>query len=244
MNPDQHTTFPHNRWGEFFQDPKAFGHQLRKQLTASDADTLLHRQNALQAEVSTVLTELSLMERLALAGTATLIGSAALGLLVWRDLDICVVSPGLTITQAFEMMQPMFCHPQVYQIRYANKSGVFNDTGQTKDDRYFFVLQYQTNAGTDWNIDISFWLDGSPRHEVITLTEIRQQLTFETRLAILWIKEIWHGLPAYHSGKEKRAVSSRDIYDAVLYYDVRTPTDFDAYLRERGKPAREPLPRI
>ncbi len=123
------------------QDSKAVGRQGRERWQARNAAALLRRQDALQAEVSTVVTELDLMARRALAGTATLIGSAALGLLVWRALDICVVSPGLPITQALAIMQPMVSHPQGYQIRYANKSGVFNDTRQTKDSRSFFVLQ-------------------------------------------------------------------------------------------------------
>jgi len=33
-------------------------------------------------------------------------------------------------------------------------------------------------------------------------------------------------------------VGGTDIYDAVLEYGVRTPDEFDAYLRKRGLPAR------
>jgi len=55
------------------QDSKAVGRQGRERWQARNAAALLRRQDALQAEVSTVVTELDLMARRALAGTATLI---------------------------------------------------------------------------------------------------------------------------------------------------------------------------
>jgi len=33
-------------------------------------------------------------------------------------------------------------------------------------------------------------------------------------------------------------VGGTDVYDAVPEHDVRTPDEFDAYLRERGMPTR------
>jgi hypothetical protein len=208
------------------------------ELTSSHVATLLNNQDILQAEAQAVLRELDLLQLLAPTGTPTLIGSVALGLMVWRDIDIIVVSPGLTITQAFTILQPVLCHPRVSQVHYRNKSGTFNDTRQPQDARYFFAFHYQTEAGADWNIDVSFWLNDNPRHEIADLAPIACQITYETRLTILWLKEIWHRLPCYHGGTGKRAVSSRDIYVAVLQHGVRTPADFDAYLCERGKPAR------
>jgi hypothetical protein len=62
---------------------------------------------------------------------------------------------------------------------------------------------------------------------------MRRSLTDEARLVILRLKHIWFGFPAYRD-----TVLSTDIYDAVLAHGVRTPEEFDAYLRERGKPAR------
>jgi hypothetical protein len=55
----------------------------------------------------------------------------------------------------------------------------------------------------------------------------------ETRITILWIKDVWHQLPMY-----PYQVGGTDIYDAVLQHGVRTPDEFDAYLRQRGMPTR------
>ena len=56
------------------------------------------------------------------------------------------------------------------------------------------------------------------RPAVAHAEELRRQLTPETRLAILWIKDVWHQL---HSDPDQ--VSGMDIYDAVLEHGVRTP---------------------
>ena len=56
-------------------------------------------------------------------------------------------------------------------------------------------------------------------------------LTDEMRLAILWIKDVWHRLPTYPD-----EVSGTDIYTAVLEHGLRTPEQFATYLQERGHP--------
>lgn len=215
----------------------------RDALTPAYAAELLHRQDALQAEARAVLADLGLMRLLAQVGTPAQIGSSALGLMVWRDLGVIVASPGLSAARALTVMQPALAHPRVAGARYANKSGAFNDTGkgQPRDPRYFFEIHYRTDTareGVDWNVDVSLWLDAGPRHEIADLASIARQLTVETRLAILWIKDVWHRLPAYRGGAGTRAVGCRDVYDAVLRHGILTPGGFDGYLRQHGKPAR------
>lgn len=62
---------------------------------------------------------------------------------------------------------------------------------------------------------------------------MREALTDEMRLAILRLKHTWFPLTTY-----RNEVLSVDIYDAVLAHGVRSAEEFDAYLRERGKPDR------
>jgi hypothetical protein len=77
------------------------------------------------------------------------------------------------------------------------------------------------------------WLENLPRSELEDVQNLQKQLTAESRLAILWLKDVWHRLPAYRT-----QVFSMDIYDAVLRHNVQTPAELDRYLSERGKPAR------
>lgn|SRR5574340_571381 len=193
---------------------------------------LLHRQNTLQAEAQTALDDLKLIELLSPLGPPLLLGSMASGLMVWPDIDITVSYPGLTIDQVMGTMQPVYAHPRVKRVRYRNEVGTFNPTGLALHDRYYFGVYYHASSGTEWKVDISFWVSvrehPEPFHEAIS-----RKLTKETRLAILWIKDVWFRLPTY-----RHQVYSVDIYDAVLSHGVRTPTEFDEYLIERGKPAR------
>jgi hypothetical protein len=201
-------------------------------LPPEQAARLLQRQKMLQDEAQIVLKELDLVKLLNASGVLRHVGSSALGLMVWRDLDLTVSSPGLSIERAYQIMHPLYIHPRVKQVRYLNESGPFNPTGLQLHDRYYFAVLYDRAAGSEWKIDISFWLaDGihpEPVHDAL-----EQQLTPETRLAILWIKDSWYGLPVY-----RHEIYSVDIYDAVLQHGVRTPAEFDSYLARQGKPTR------
>jgi len=197
-----------------------------------DADQLLQRQDMLQNEAQTVVTELDLVRLLSNDGPVRLHGSSVLGLMTWRDIDISVSSPRLSIERAYEVMAPLLTHPRVRQVRYLNESGFFNPTGLLRDERYFFMVLYDSGAESDWKIDISFWLEEGVRSEPIH-DMIEQKLTAETRLIILRIKDVWWRQPSY-----RQEVSSVDIYDAVLQHGVCTLDEFDQYLVERGKPKR------
>lgn len=197
-----------------------------------DAEQLLQRQAMLQNEAQTVVKELDLVPLLSNAGTVRLHGSSVLGLMTWRDIDISVSSPRLSIERAYEAMVPLLTHPHVKQVRYLNESGSFNPTGLPRDERYFFMVMYDSGAESNWKIDISFWLEEGVRSEPIH-DMIEQKLTPETCLIILRIKEVWWRQPSY-----RQEVSSVDIYDAVLQHGIRTLEEFDHYLIERGKPTR------
>jgi len=101
-----------------------------------------------------------------------------------------------------------------------------------RNERLFFMIYFEHASGRIWKIDVPFWLHPEPRHERRYHNEIAARLTPETRLAILWLKDLWHGTPVYPT-----SVGSVDIYTAVLDHGVRTPAEFDDYLTQREKPA-------
>lgn len=193
---------------------------------------LLQRQQALQEEAQLVLQQLDLLPLLSRIGTVRRIGSSTLGLMVWRDIDLGVTSPGLDIESAYESVRPLYTHPQVRRVMYLNESGLFNPSAEAQDERYYISVYYVMPAGAEWKIDISFWL-GAAAHVEPVQDLLEQELTPETQVPILWIKDIWHRLPTYRT-----AISSVDIYDAVLHHGVRTPSAFDAYLVQHNKPPR------
>jgi hypothetical protein len=203
------------------------------------AAALLQRQDALQDEAREVVNALDLLILLGRAGQVVPNGSAVAGLMVWRDLDFSVLSPGLSRTAAFELLLPLVAHPDVTQVRYLNQAERFTYEAKPENARYYFTVYYKAQSPSaepaavppsEWKLDISFWLDAT-RDEAAYTELLMQRLTDETRLAILWIKDIWHTSPLYRT-----QVGSTDIYTAVLDHGVRTPAEFDAYLRSRGTP--------
>ena len=198
-------------------------------LDATYAAELLQRQNLLQAESRQVLAELDLITCLNRLGYAEHVGSSVSGLMVMRDLDVGARCPQPSAERVFETLQPIMTHPRVHEVLYQEETGPRSPSGQPQDQRYYFVLRYTTAAGQHWKIDISVWLSDAPRNQLRHLDYLAQQLTEETRLAILWIKDVWHRLPTYPD-----EISGTDIYTAVLDHGVRTPAQFADYLKDRG----------
>lgn len=203
------------------------------------AHALLCRQDAMQAEARRVVATLGLQELLAQAGEVTEHGSSVSGLMAWRDIDFGVRSPGLTTERAFEIMLPLLQHPRTARVRYQNETGSRIFMGDPRNERLFFMLYYDHTDGETWKIDIAFWMSPERHDEGEYTDRIRARLTDDTRAAILWIKELWHGLAAYPA-----VVGSVDIYTAVLDHGVRTPDEFDAYLARQGKPTLEEAARL
>jgi hypothetical protein len=189
---------------------------------------LLQRQRSLQAEARHVLADLDLMSYLSRLGQAEHVGSSVSGLMVWRDLDVGARCPQPSIERVFQTLQPIMTHRRVQEVLYREETGPRSPSGQPADQRYYFVLRYVTAAGQRWKIDISVWLNDAPRNQLGHLDDLARRLTDETRLAILWIKDVWHRLAIYPD-----EVSGSDIYAAVLDHGVRTPEQFAIYLQER-----------
>ena len=194
---------------------------------------LVHRQDALQVEAESVMRELDLTSLLGQAGLVEQVGSSVSGLMTWRDIDLTVVSPGLTSDRAWLTMRPIVSRDRIRQVMYSNETGNLNRSGRPYDDRHYFVIHYETTSQDEWKIDITFWVTDGPRQQRAQALELAE-LDREKRLRILWLKDIWHRLPAY-----PYKVGATDIYAAVLDHGVRTPAEFDAFLLARGVPARE-----
>jgi hypothetical protein len=192
---------------------------------------LLRRQDALQSEARKVIAELGLVPLLSQAGRVEQVGSSVSGLMVWRDLDFTVLCRDLTVERAFRVLLPLLTHSGITQVDYRDQTGHRAPPVIQGDERYYFSAHYETATGEDWKIDLSLWLTDAPRNYLPYTERLKQQLTDETRLAILWIKDVWHRLPTYPDEG-----GGFDVYEAVLCEGVRTPEEFNAYLQARGFP--------
>src|SRR5215472_18502301 len=76
---------------------RSFPERVSKDVETVAADDLLRQQAELQAEAGAVESDLRLEELLTPLGEVNRVGSAALGLMVWRDLDLTVVCTKLAL---------------------------------------------------------------------------------------------------------------------------------------------------
>jgi hypothetical protein len=191
---------------------------------------LLDRQRALQIEAKRVAQDLMLMELAEPLGDPVLVGSAALGLMVWRDLDLTVVCPRLDIEAVVEVGSRLALHPRIREVVFRNDTGAWNtNTNPTYPDGLYLGLSYRSAGGDDWKSDAWFVDEPDRQPDLAHIRTLPNRLTDETRLAILRVKSVWASRPEYPS-----VVRSFHIYTAVLDDGVRTPDDFKAWLAQRG----------
>jgi hypothetical protein len=89
---------------------------------------LLARQRALQTEAEDVRAQLGLAQMLGAVGDPVLVGSAALGLMAWRDIDVTVVCPSLDDGRVIAVAAELAAHQDVKSVEYRDDSGRWNLT--------------------------------------------------------------------------------------------------------------------
>ena len=197
------------------------------------AAELLHRAAALQEEASGVVANLRLLEHLGRYGEVVQLGSSVSGLMTWRDIDFSVYSPKISAEGVWDLLRPYLIDERLDSFTFRSFAGNHNPTANPMQERYYVVLHFEAIPGAIWKIDISFWLNESKRFQAVETEQIRRRLTDETRLAILWIKDIWRTKPEY-----PQVVGGVDIYRAVLDHGVRTPMEFGNSLESAAQDSR------
>ncbi len=192
----------------------------------ADDDALWQRQFELQREAAAVRADLDLDALCGSLGQPHLVGSAALGLMVWRDLDITVVCSHLDVAAVFDLGRQLASHARVRALQFRNDTGAWN-VDPTYPDGVYWAIDYR-DADRRWNIDMWFVDEPARQPDLAHLEVLQPRLDDNARRAILAIKDAWAGRPQY-----RKTVTSYDIYTAVLDDGVRSPSEFEAHLRRR-----------
>lgn len=190
-----------------------------------EREDLLDRQLQLQAEAAAIAEEMHLDQMLAAAGTPVKVGSAALGLMVWRDLDMTVVCSELDIAAISGIAAQLMSNHRVRDLKFINDTGDWN-TDPAYPDGYFLGITYQSKSGNTWELDIWFVDEPEKQPDLQHIRTIPARLTPAAIASILSIKTVWVSRAEY--GKQ---VKSFDIYTAVLDHHVRTPAEFERWLQ-------------
>lgn len=191
-------------------------------------EDLLAHQNQLQAEAAVVVEELNLVQTLKAAGVPVKVGSAALGLMTWRDIDMTVVCSQLDIAAISGIASQLISNPKIRQMKFMNDTGSWNND-PAYPDGYFIGLDYLSENGSKWSLDIWFVDDPEKQPDLRHIRTLPHRLNEEAVLSILRIKTVWASRAEY--GKQ---VKSFDIYTAVLDHKVSTPAEFEQWLQNRN----------
>ena len=152
-------------------------------------------------------------------------GSAALGLMVWPDLDMTVVCEVLDLDAVLSVAGALGRQHAVRSVLFRNDTGRWNQDPRYPDGLYLGV-ECVGKADHLWNIDIWFVDEPDRQPDLDHVRALPPRLTDETRAAILSIK---------HQQRSEtdtgNSIASFDIYRAVLDEGVRSFAEFRSYMR-------------
>jgi hypothetical protein len=180
----------------------------------------------LRAEADRLLA-IGLSEILTDYGELNVVGSYALRLMVWRDLDIHLVRAGQDRKSFFELGARIADLLRPHRMHYRDQTIILTEGLPT--GLYWGVYLGDEREGT-WKIDI--WQTNSDEFRRVREygERVRSRLTDASRRAILEIKTACWKHPQY-----RRRFSSSDIYDAVLDHGISNVEEFWGFLRNSGR---------
>ena len=189
-------------------------------------EMLFRTELLLEQEADEVESDLALRSLLGSVGRPVRVGSAALGVMVHRDLDLTVVCSELSVLAVAEVGAQLALHSRVRSVVLRNDTGEWN-VDPAYPDGLYLGIGYRSSEG-DWNIDVWFVDQPERQPDLRHLESLLPRMDERARSAILRIKGVWVEKPEYG-----RTVTGLDIYTAVLNAGVSDTRDFEGWLRQR-----------
>jgi hypothetical protein len=157
-------------------------------------------------------------------GEAHIVGSYALGLMTWRDLDIHVVREDLDVGTFFDLGRDIARLLKPHRMHFRDESTA--GTPGLPPGFYWGIYLGDERSGA-WKIDI--WETNQEAFDAVRRfgEALSKRLTDTNRAVILEIKAACWRHPEY-----RRGFTSGDVYAAVLDRGVRDVPGFWADLRE------------
>jgi hypothetical protein len=179
-------------------------------------------QARLQERAASLLDQLGLIGALEQIGSPTLVGSAALGLMVARDIDLTVAVSSLDrdVRHAIaDLAHRMSMREDVREILLRNDTGRWN-TDPSYPDGLYVRLDGVDVEGDSWTLDIWFVDDPGRQPDLGHLQTIGPRITPDAQAAILAIKRATRG-----RRPDGAPLPSIEIYEAVLDEGARSADD-------------------
>jgi len=187
---------------------------------------LIAQADELQQQANGVLIALDLLNYLSRYGHPRVVGSVALGLMTWRDIDIDLEVTGDLREEGFwETAKHLLGQDNVTLLTLVDNRQLIE---KNRPLSMYIGIKYLGVDQTVWKIDLRFVSEMDAIAQKY-IEAIRSKLTTETRNYILSIKNVVAVDPRYRS-----KFSSVDIYNAVLENGVVDIDGFKNKLRESG----------
>jgi len=188
-------------------------------------DILAKKQDDLSKLAIEVLARLDLINILSKYGEAKMVGSVALGLMTWPDIDIDLKSNiEINNQDYFTIVNSIFLQKNIKQVILIDNR---NSLEKNRPKSMYIGVIYNLN-NIVWKIDIRY-LNPNDAWAEDDLNEIKGKLTEEKINIILEIKTAFHSHPKY-----RKEFSGYDIYIAVLNDNISTVKQFSKYLENKG----------
>jgi len=184
------------------------------------------KQNQLHISGEKVLKDINLIAFLSKFGRVEIVGSFALELMTWEDIDIIVLCNPKN-EYLFKSIEYLFQLPNIYSLPWIQdfRKSIHKDRPQG----LYLQAKYLVSPNTFWKIDIWFLPDNQfSSHKKVD--EIKARLTDKNRQVILTIKNEMRD--ELEKGKE---ISGIDVYTAVLDHNVKNLSEFKEYLNKTGR---------
>ena len=191
-------------------------------LRIESEQALLTTDHQLRAEANEILDLKGLRSLLEAYAPISVVGSYALQLMTWRDLDILMDAPGITVADFFELGRRVTTLLSAWKMFFTNN----RDHNQIPCGLYWGIRLGDIKTGA-WKIDL--WAFDSEQYstKIQECKHLHRRLTSVNRVTILRLKSrLWND-PRYRD-----TITSQHIYDAVLDHGVQSLDDFWVHMEK------------
>ncbi len=185
----------------------------------------IQKQDQLHSKATEIINDLELRGILSKHGQVAFVGSFALKLMSWEDVDIVVYAEP-NIDNFLNTVDTIFRKENVYNI---NIQDFRKSIHPNRPQGLYCGISYLVKPDVFWKIDVWF-LPAEADNALKTVEWVNERLTPENRDIILSIKNEMREKTLH--GKE---VTGGAVYKAVLESNVKNLDGFRDYLKKQGR---------
>ena len=183
----------------------------------------MNNSHVLKTEANALLHRLCIFKILSRYGHAEATGSYLYNMMTWRDIDLCLTVPKLSVKKAFSIGTHLADLPGIATMYFRNEL-VLKTKGNPQC--VFWCLEFVTEKLETWKIDILISTSKVIKEVLRPGQELLSKLTDDNRRTIIELKAILCEDLEY-----RRSFRSTDIYEAVVNGNVNNIEQWEKWLK-------------